>query len=145
MLSSVEEVHMKNKPALHNHQGFTLIEVMIVVAIVAILAAVAYPSYISYLRRGHRVDTEQQLMTLAQLNQQRFLDTRAYTSTVGDLATVPSSISTYYTFTITLDAGPPAGFSIAAAPQGSQVNDSCGTLTITSSGSKTSSSGTNCW
>ena len=38
------------------HKGFTLIELMIVVAVVGILTAVAYPSYAEYVRRGHRAD-----------------------------------------------------------------------------------------
>jgi prepilin-type N-terminal cleavage/methylation domain-containing protein len=50
----------------NRHQGFTLIEVMIVVAIVAIITAVALPNYTEYIRRGHRAEVRANLLQLAQ-------------------------------------------------------------------------------
>jgi prepilin-type N-terminal cleavage/methylation domain-containing protein len=47
-------------------QGFTLIELMIVVAIVGILSAIAYPSYTEYMRRGHRADARAGLLQAQQ-------------------------------------------------------------------------------
>lgn len=46
-------------------KGFTLIELMIVVAIIAILAAIAYPSYQEYVRKTKRVESQAELIALA--------------------------------------------------------------------------------
>ena len=48
------------------HQGFTLIELMIVVAVVAILSSIAYPSYTEYVRRGHRAEARAGLLQAQQ-------------------------------------------------------------------------------
>lgn len=125
--------------------GFSLIELMIAVVIMGILAAVALPTYRDYIRKGHRADAQGHLMDLAQQEQRYFLDARSYASTVAGLGTTtPTSVSEYYTIGITLAASPPS-FSISAVPKSTQAADSCGTLTITSAGVKSSSAGTNCW
>ncbi|GAI02651.1 unnamed protein product, partial [marine sediment metagenome] len=46
-------------------KGFTLIELMIVVAVIAILAAIAYPSYTRYVYRARRADGQDLLMRIA--------------------------------------------------------------------------------
>ena len=51
-------MHKKNK-------GFTLIEMMIVVAIIAILAAISYPSYQNYVRKTKRLEAQSMLMEIA--------------------------------------------------------------------------------
>ena len=48
------------------NQGFTLIELMIVVAIIAILASIAYPSYQNYVQRTKRVEAQTELLAIAQ-------------------------------------------------------------------------------
>ena len=129
-------------------RGFTLIELMIVVAIVAILAAVAVPSYNNYTRRAHRSDAQNYLMSLAQANAQYFIDNRDYASSVTALNNpVPTSVAPYYgTPVVTVNAGPPPSFSIKATPIGGQASDSCGWLQIDSAGTKSSQSGSSdCW
>lgn len=119
-------------------RGFTLIELMIVVAIVAILAAVAYPAYTSHVRRGYRAAAQSYLMDLAQKQTQHLLDNRAYAATEAALnAMKPTDVNNNYDINIAVVAGPPPSFMITAAPKGTMASDV--TLTINQAGQKTPS------
>jgi len=66
-------------------RGFTLIEVMIVVAIVAILSLIAYPNYTDYLRRGHVQEAPATLLAYRAKMEQYYQDSRSYAKD-GDCA-----------------------------------------------------------
>jgi type IV pilus assembly protein PilE len=118
--------------------GFTLIEVMIVVAIVAILVMIAYPSYVAQIRKGHRAEAQSYMMDLAQRETQYLLDARAYAATEAALgyAATPPNVAAHYTIAIAAPAlvSPPT-FTITATPSGAQIAD--GNLTIDNQGTKT--------
>ena len=126
------------------NSGFTLIELMIVVAIVAILAGIAYPSYKNYVLKGHRAGAQAFLLDAAQRQQQYFLDNRSYATDAatlfGTASPIPSEVSPYYQITIATTAGPPPTFMLTATPQGKQATGSEPTLTIDQTGAKTPSS-----
>lgn len=125
--------------------GFTLIELMIVVAIVSILATVAYPSYIDYIVRSNRAEAPRELVRLANLQEQLFVDSREYTSDMSDL--VGGTAATYetpsknYTISATVIG---STFTLTANAQGTQAtNDTgCIKIEITDTGSTTPIS---CW
>jgi len=79
----------KRTSGIHN-AGFTLIELMVVVAIVGILAAVAYPSYIDSVRKGKRAEARAALMNLLQQQERYFTQNNTYeTFAVGAAGTKP--------------------------------------------------------
>src|SRR5215471_12525225 len=81
--------------------GFTLLEILIVVAVVAILATIAYPSYQGHLKKERRATAQSYLMDLAQRQQQYLLDARAYAANEAALsAAIPGDVSPYYTVAI---------------------------------------------
>ena len=65
-------------------RGFTLIELMIVVAIVAVLASLAYPSYTRYVKRGQRAGAQVALNEAAQFMQRYYSANNAYDRKPGD-------------------------------------------------------------
>lgn len=135
--------------------GFTLVELMIVVAIIGILAAFAYPSYIEYVTRAHRAAAEGFMLEVATKEDRYLLDSRQYVASLGTLGmAVPAEVSGYYSFgsvgsEIAVGSAPPS-FTISATPIASQAtrDTKCGTLTLKQDGSKTASGSggvENCW
>lgn len=135
------------------HRGFTLIEVMIVVAIVAILTAIALPSYTEYVRRGHRAEARAALLQAAQWMERAATATGTYPLTASFPATLTTINSGRYTIAV---ASPPAGlasgsaYTLTATPTGAQTGDKCGNYTLTHTGSRGAAAGvlplmTECW
>lgn len=113
--------------------GFTLIELMIVVAIVGILSAVAYPSYTEYVRRGHRADARAGLLQAQQWLERAATATGAYPTALPATLTWANDSTKRYTISI----GGPATtstFTLTATPKGAQVGDKCGNFTVTHTG-----------
>lgn len=67
---------------VQKHQGFTLVELMIVVAIVGILTAIAIPSYQNSLDRSHRAQGQAYLLDLAARQERFYAAFGTYTSVV---------------------------------------------------------------
>jgi type IV pilus assembly protein PilE len=129
----------------HHTTGFTLIELMVVVAVIAILATVAFPSYSRYMVRMHRAQAQSYLMEIAQRQQQYFLDSREYASEAKMLGIdpVPAQVAAQYVVTIGPNAPTvPPTFLVAASPRpGSlQAAYSESNLSIAQDGSKSPTS-----
>ena len=132
-------------------QGFTLLELMIVVAIIGILAAIAYPSYQDSVRKSRRADARAVLLEAVQFMERRYTEnlTGGYAGVTlpTTLQASPKDGSTKY-YNITLTNLAANTFTLNAAPTGAQSSDVCGTLTLTNAGVKGQASGKTvdqCW
>ena len=128
---------------LKKNYGFTLMELMITVAIIGILAGVAYPSYISFIIRSDRSEAQRELLRLANLQEQLFVDIRSYGSDTTKIGLANPYITESGKYSITVSASSPTSFTFTAAAKGSQLKDTdCKNLTINEIGIKTP---TACW
>ena len=141
------KVNAKRSEALWWLGGFSLIELMIVVAILGIIAAFAYPSYEDQMRKARRSDAQAALSTLALQMERRFSNQNSYTTDLTDLgyasATNVPTPEGYWGLTPT--AGPTGintSFVLTANLAAGFSDPTCSSITLDSSGVKGPSG---CW
>jgi type IV pilus assembly protein PilE len=137
---------------LQRTRGFTLLELMIVVAIIAILAAIAYPSYQRFAFRTRRTDGQNFAMQIAAAEERWYTNFNTYSTSLVGATTGPNlgtqSEKRYYNATVqagslTNACGVAAGaiattyiITVTPAAGTAQAADACGALQIDSSGIK---------
>ena len=116
-------------------QGFTLIELMIVVVIIGIIAAVAYPSYNNSVPKARRSDGQAALMDIMNAEERYFTENNTYTTTIADVNKSTTSEEGHYTISAAAcGSGIDTCVILTGTPQGTQASD--GNLTLNSLGIK---------
>ncbi len=136
---------------MNKTSGFSLIELMIVVAIIGILAGIGIPAYQNHMLKAHRADAQTILLDMA-ARQERFIAQRNTYTTVISAATGLNMGSTtskegYYNLSVAAcGTGTIATcYVLTAAATGGQTNDTdCANITFSSAGIKSGTTG-DCW
>lgn len=137
-------------------KGFTLMELMIVVAIIGIIAAIAIPSYNESTDKTRRRDAQAALMGLASAMERFYTQNSTYAGTAGSgdapiASLYPSQApldgsTKYYNLTITGEDADSYTLSAVPISGGAMDGDRCGTMTMTETGAKGDGDASdNCW
>lgn len=124
------------KISMSQQKGFTLIEMMVIVAIIGILAAVAYPSYDEYVKRGNRSEGQALLSDTAAAQERYYSQNFVYITDNADIAKLKAratSSTGKYTLSLSSEVDD-GGYTLTAEEQ---FNDTgCGDLTLNAVGER---------
>jgi type IV pilus assembly protein PilE len=133
-------------------KGFSLIELMIVVAIIAVLTAIAYPNYTRHVIKTRRAAATACLSQYANYMERYYTTNMAYNKAGTTDNVLPNldcrsaqQTGNYYSYEF---VGTPTAstYTLTAKPQGAQAPDSCGALTLDQTGARgPATSVANCW
>ena len=133
--------------------GFTLVELMIVVAIVGILASIAYPSYTQYVQKSKRTEAMVALMQAAQIQEKYYSQNLRYAKDATQLSVLATTENSLYDIVVsgTKSGGAACTNADAAnscityevkatakAGQSQRRDETCRVFTITNTGAKAS-------
>jgi len=131
---------MKNSS---RESGFTLIELMVVVAVVGILVGIAFPSYQSYIARGKRAEARAEVLKAEGWLERYFTENNRYSDTPTSTANaafssrfgvVPATGATNYNLSLAVTS---TTYTVTATRAGSMANDYCGNYTKSNTGALT--------
>lgn len=127
-------------------KGFSLIELMIVVAIIGVLASIAYPSYQQHVLKSRRATAHGCLQELAQWMERYYTTHMTYVDASLPQTSCRTELEDFYEFSF---SGTPDGssYTLQAVAQGAQANDavngtSCSPLTLDQQGTRAPQA---CW
>ncbi len=130
---------------LKRESGFSLIELMIVVAIIGILAGIAYPSYTEFVTKSKRGDAKAALLD-AQLQQEKYRTNNTTYGTATQAGIEAVSTDGYYTIAVSGNTG--TAYLVTAAPKSPHADSTCGTFAVNQDGKitdNTSYADADCW
>lgn len=128
---------------IQHKKGFTLIELMIVVAIISIIAAVAYPSYTSSVQKSRRADSMGAMMSFAQAMERHYTANNSYlgAATGGANTGAPTIFPTETPidsnakfYDLTIQTATASTYTLRATPKNGQEDD--GNLELDHTGAK---------
>lgn len=152
-----------DKPALDRPpvtvRGFTLVEMMVVVAIISVIAAIAMPSYTNYITRANRSAAKAVMVRITDRQEQFFLDNKQYAPNLQALGYDELAMGVDDNGNVVPMADPDRiyivavgitlnGYVVGGIPQLAQVqrDANCGVLIIDQAGNRSNSGpGDNCW
>ena len=120
-------------------KGFTLIELMIVVAVVAILASIAVPSYQEQIRKSRRAQAKADIVEYMQMAERYFTVNNTYVGFTLPVAVSPREAGATARYNLAASTQTATALVLTATALGPQASDRCGNLSVSNTGLKTES------